>query len=143
MGQVGGQCQRNGTAAGTHVGDAERAGGGGLRIELLRPLEDSLYQEFGFGAGDQRCRRQPEIQAIELLVARDVLQRRTALPRLDGPLKRHLLRRLQRIVRVGVEPGAVPSEHVKQQNRGVLPVDRLGCLRESLAQGDGSAVGGV
>jgi hypothetical protein len=101
------------------------------QVRLLRQTEgqERFDQVLGLGARDQDGRRDPERQRPELLRAGEVLERLVGgPPRREGPEPGRGVG-LDGRVGVGMQPGAIGAENVRQQ-------------RFRLACGLGDAAGG-
>ncbi len=129
-GEFGGEGECDGAGAGANVEYAglgeSRAGGD--------PAEDSFYEELGFGAGDEGVAGDTEVEAVELLMAGEVLdgffggaagdEGAVGAEEGGGELG----------VGVGDEPGAVAEEEMGEQSLGLAAVDGGGGFGEGFAE---------
>jgi hypothetical protein len=102
---------------------------------------------FGFGAGNEDCGRDVEREAVELLLARDVLDGFVGEAAKDAAVVEGLLAGRQWAGGIGVDCGSGDTQGVEQQEQRVaLGVGaevgggfELGCgSGESFAAGEGS-----
>jgi hypothetical protein len=114
-GEVRCQGDGDGAGAGADVGDAQ----GALVVELRGPEEDGFDEVLGFGAGDEDGGGDAEVEAVELLVAEEVL---------EGLAGRAAGCESEEVCALGGgyggfgmggEPGAVALERVSEQAGGV------------------------
>ena len=129
-GEVGGDGDGDGAGAGADVEDARGAEGGAGGD----PVQDGFDQELGFGAGDEGVAGDTEVEAVELLMAGEVLdgffggaagdEGAVGAEEGGGELG----------VGVGDEPGAVAEEEMGEQSLGLAAVDGGGGFGEGFAE---------
>lgn len=112
--EVGGEGEGEGSGAGAYVGDAQGLGGEGLEVG-----EDGFDEVLGFGTGDKDGGRDAEIEAVELLVAGDVLDGLAAEAAGDGGFVGGLVGGGEFAVRMGEEGGSGDVEDVEEEELGV------------------------
>ena len=98
-------------------------------------MEDGFDEELGFGAGDEGVAGDAEVEAVELLVAGEVLdglfggaagdEGAVGLEERGGELG----------FGVGEEPGAVAEEEMGEEGLGLAAVDGGGGFGEGVAEG--------
>ena len=82
-GEMGGERDNDSSGACSYIGDLERLFG----LELSCPEQDCFHEVLGFGARDEDGRCDAEVQAVELLLAGDVLQRFSSGATIDHALE--------------------------------------------------------
>ena len=108
VGERDGDC----SGAGADVEDIER----GLVVQFG---EDGFDEVFGFGARDKDGGRDAEGEAVELLLAGDVLDGFVGEAAVDGGVVGGLLTGGEEAVGVGEVVGARDSERVEEEDEGV------------------------
>ncbi len=134
-GEFGGEGERDGAGAGTdveNVGLAVGCAGGGLCGD---PVEDGLYEELGFGAGDESVAGDAEVEAVELLLAGEVLDGLLGDAAGDEGAVGLMYVRGEFGVGVSDEPGAVAEEEMGEQSLGLATIDGGGGFGEGFAEG--------
>jgi len=91
-----------------------------LRYEWgSQPVEDSFDEELGFGAWDERVRRDTQGEAKEFLNAGEVLQRRVRSAAGGEGAEPGEVRGGECVVDVGEDEGTVALENVGEESFGV------------------------
>lgn len=115
LGKMGGKGQRDGSGAGADVGDAE-----GLVGERPEVGEDGFDEMLGLGARNEDGGRDEEIEAVELLVAGNVLDGFVAEAASEALPVEGLLLRGELAGGVREERGAGDLERVEEKKLGVV-----------------------
>jgi hypothetical protein len=131
QGELGGKGECDGAGAGADVEDAGwgRSGAGG------DPAEDSLDEEFGFGAGDEGVAGDTQHEAVELLMTDEVLDGFFGGAAGDEGAVGAEEGGGEFGVGVGDEPGAVAEEEMSEEGLGIAAIDGGGGFGEGFAEG--------
>jgi len=130
-GKFGGEGEGDGAGAGTNVEDVGIAEVG-VRGD---PVEDSFDEELGFGAGDKGVTGDAEVEAVELLLACEVLDGFFGSSAGDEGAVDGVEGGGEFGVGVGDEPGAVAEEEMGEEGLGLAAIDGGGGFGEGFAEG--------
>ena len=129
-GKLGGECEGNGAGAGADVEDVGPAESGAGS----NPVENGFNEELGFGAGDEGVGGDAEVEAVELLVAGEVLDGFLGGAAGDEGAVGAKEGGGELGVGVGDEPGAVAEEEVCEEGLGLAAIDGGGGFGEGFAE---------
>ena len=134
-GQLGGERESDGARAGADVQYAERdAGMEAVAVAGGDPVEDGFDEELGFGTGDERVAGDAEVQAVELLLAGEVLDRFLGGATGDEGAVGQEESGGEFGVGVGDEPGAVAEEEMGEERLGLAAIDGGGGFGEGFVE---------
>ena len=108
------QCQRDRTAAGAKIGDAD----GAFRRQSL---QGRFHQSFGVRPRDQGVGGDAQAQAPEAPFADQMRHRHAAHTRFDQGIETFDVRRINGIVRMREQPGTLAAERMQEQQLRFAP----------------------